>query len=185
MPGEDPNTKPEDKQEQPAAADLYLQELNNLKANSVKKEDYDKVVEERNKLIKAAAERTFSPEGEEDEAAKLAKESEASKARRQRIDELGKKFRNTDGNITNLEYIQDALELRKLVLEESKGQNDLFVNPNASPTNESYEHAARTADVLQQCVDFAKGDPRVFTTVLQTRIKDDNIRPGNTFNRRA
>lgn len=169
-------------QQEKSAADLYLDELNKLKANTVKKEDFDKIKAERDKLIQAAAERTFSPSGEDDEAAKAAKDEAKAKARRERISELSKFFQKRDENVTNLQYAKNALELRDLVLEETDNKDDIFVNPNASPTNESYEHAERTADVLKQCVEIADGDPALFTTALQSRLKDD---PKNQIQRRA
>ena len=40
---------------------------------------------------------------------------------------------------------------------------------NISPTEEDIKCAEKVADVFQQCIDYAKGDPTVFTNELQRR----------------
>ena len=52
------------------------------------------------------------------------------------------------------------------------GQTDPFV-PNGSkikPTDEDFAKAKKVADTLQECVDYADGDPDVFTDELKRRI---------------
>ena len=135
----------------------YIEALNQLKANSVDKADYEKLKAENKKLLDSIVNGT--------EVALPASETES-------IDELRKKLANSsEDNLSSLEYAETALKLRERLLEE--GQEDPFVAHGSqySPTQLDYDRANRVAAVLQDCVDNAEGDDATFLAELKKRIK--------------
>ena len=135
----------------------YIEALNQLKANSVDKADYDKLKAENKKLLDSIVNGT--------EVALPANEKES-------IDDLRKKLANSsEDGISSLEYADTALKLRQRLLEE--GQEDPFVAHGSqySPTQLDYDRANRVAAILQDCVDNAEGDDATFLAELKKRIK--------------
>lgn len=135
----------------------YIEALNQLKANSVDKADYDKLKAENKKLLDSIVNGT--------EVALPANEKAS-------IDDLRKKLANSsEDNLSSLEYTETALKLRERLLEE--GQEDPFVAHGSqySPTQLDYDRANRVAAVLQDCVDNAEGDSATFLAELKKRIK--------------
>jgi len=135
----------------------YIEALNQLKANSVDKADYDKLKAENKKLLDSIVNGT--------EVALPVTENAS-------IDELRKKLANSsEDNLSSLEYTETALKLRERLLEE--GHEDPFVAHGSqySPTQLDYDRANRVAAVLQDCVDNAEGDDATFLAELKKRIK--------------
>lgn len=61
---------------------------------------------------------------------------------------------------------------------------DIFA-PNSSQyhaTEEDYRKAQNVADVMQECIDYAQGNPEVFTQELMRRTNDVRI-PGVHYTR--
>ena len=139
----------------------YVQAINELKANSVSKTQYDKLRTENKKLLDALVngqQIDIKPEEKPD------------------IDAMRKKLFNKDANLSNLEYVDTALKLRSALIE--KGEPDPFVGHGSklNVTNEMLDAAERVAEGLQYCVDFAEGDSGIFTAQLQRITKD--VLPG-------
>lgn len=135
----------------------YIEALNQLKANSVDKADYDKLKAENKKLLDSIVNGT--------EVALPATEKAS-------IDDLRKKLANSsEDNLSSLEYTETALKLRERLLEE--GEEDPFVAHGSqySPTQIDYDRAHRVAAILQDCVDNADGDDATFLAELKKRIK--------------
>jgi hypothetical protein len=135
----------------------YIEALNQLKANSVDKADYDKLKAENKKLLDSIVNGT--------EVALPASEKES-------IDDLRKKLANSsEDGISSLEYADTALKLRERLLEE--GQEDPFVAHGSqySPTQLDYDRANRVAAILQDCVDNAEGDDATFLAELKKRLR--------------
>ena len=158
---------PENKQPNPNVADNtpdYLAEIERLKSNTVDKTQYEKLLEDNKKLIQTIA--------RNDERAKA---NEAAKNNEQPIDinKLREKMFNPNNTLNNLDYIQSALQLRKGLMD--KGEPDPFlpIGNKITPTAEDVETAERVAKAFQSCVDYADGDPELFTQELQ-RITRDN-----------
>ena len=158
---------PENKQPNPNVADNtpdYLAEIERLKSNTVDKSQYEKLLEDNKKLIQTIA--------RNDERAKA---NEAAKNNEQPIDinKLREKMFNPNNTLNNLDYIQSALQLRKGLMD--KGEPDPFlpIGNKITPTAEDVETAERVAKAFQSCVDYADGDPELFTQELQ-RITRDN-----------
>lgn len=157
----------ENKQPNPNVADNtpdYLAEIERLKSNTVDKSQYEKLLEDNKKLIQTIA--------RNDERAKA---NEAAKNNEQPIDinKLREKMFNPNNTLNNLEYIKSALQLRKGLMD--KGEPDPFlpIGNKITPTAEDVETAERVAKAFQSCVDYADGDPELFTQELQ-RITRDN-----------
>lgn len=135
----------------------YIEALNQLKANSVDKADYEKLKAENKKLLDSIVNGT--------EVALPANEKAS-------IDELRTKlFNSSEDSLSSLEYADTALKLRQRLIEE--GQEDPFVphGTQYSPTQIDYDRADRVAAVLQECVDNAEGDEATFLAELKKRLR--------------
>ena len=135
-----------------------VQAINELKQNSVSKEDYNKVVAEKNKYLKALIDGNQVAEVQNKEPVD--------------IDGLRKELFSGEKDLTNLEYAKKALELRNALIE--RDGVDIFVGRGSklTPTDDDYEAAQRVADGFQQCIDVAQGDSEIFTRELM-RITED------------
>lgn len=135
----------------------YIEALNQLKANSVDKADYDKLKAENKKLLDSIVNGT--------EVALPATEKAD-------INDLRKKLANSsEDGLSSLEYADTMLKLRERLLEE--GEEDPFVARGSqySPTQLDYDRAHRVAAILQDCVDKADGDDQTFLAELNKRVK--------------
>lgn len=136
----------------------YIAEIQKLKANTVSIDDYNRLKADNKKLINALA----TGEG----VATAAPEPEKN------INELRSKLLKEGSNLNNLEYVQTAVELRDLLI--AQGQRDPFLpyGEGVLPTAEDVECANRVASVFKECIDYADGDPDIFTSELQRRTVD-------------
>lgn len=135
----------------------YIEALNQLKANSVDKAEYDKLKAENKKLLDSIVNGT--------EVALPAGEKES-------ISDLRLKLINSnDEGMSSLEYTKVALKLRERLIEE--GEEDPFVPHGSqySPTQIDYDRANRVAAILQDCVDNADDDDATFLAELNKRTK--------------
>lgn len=134
----------------------YISAINEMKQNTVSREMYDKVCADNKKLLDTLV-----------SGGQLSEEVQPVN-----IDECRKKLFNTDGTISNLEYWDNALKLRQALID--KGERDPFLpyGQNISPENEDIATAEKVAQVVQECIDYAQGDPDVFTNELQRRTLD-------------
>ena len=156
----------------------YIDTIKKLKENSVEKDKYNKVIEENKQLLKALTE--SRPPEQKEEAPKV----DIQKLRKELYENEGK-------GLTNLQYIEKTLELRKALLEETG--EDFFVK-RTNATQQDYERAEKTATILQECVDFARasgdsntGDSNIsniFNAELQRRLEERKPIPQkNNFRR--
>ena len=136
----------------------YIEVINNLKANSVSKDKYQKLKDENKRLLDSLV------NGQEVEAPNTPKVSN---------DDLRKDLFTK--NLSNLEFVEKTLQLRQNILEE-KGE-DIFApdGPQFSFTDEDRRDAQRVADALQSCVDTADGNSAIFTNELQRILKDTSL----------
>lgn len=136
----------------------YIDAINELKANSVDKESYDKLRAENQKLLASLI------SGNKIEEPEIEVKYDPN--------ELRKKLFNKDQSLSNLEYIDTALKLREVIIQ--KGERDPFlpVGSRVDENVEQHETAERVASILQECVDFAQGDSGIFSAELQRRTSD-------------
>lgn len=148
-------------------ADNYLEQIKTLKANSVAKEEYDKVVAQNKQLLESFVNGDYKGEKKPKEPAN--------------IEELTKKF--FDGKQkSNLEFVKQAVALRDAVLEQ-KG-TDLFLPTDKAVSSEEVKMAQNTADIYHHCIDYAGNDPEAFTNELMRLTKDTGPAPATMVNNR-
>ena len=140
----------------------YLATIKELKQNSVDRQKYDQLKAENKKLLDSIV------NGQEID---LPQES-----KKRSVDEIRSEMFKQDNGLTNLQYIQDALELRQQLISEGKPDPFLPVGSQIVPTDFDIATAERVANVLQECVDYAEGDSSVFTNELLRRTVDVKIR---------
>lgn len=136
----------------------YIQAINDLKSNTVSKDEYDKLRLENKKLLNSLV------NGEKLEA--------SSKKPATDINQLRKELFSPDSELTNLDYITKALELRTALIESGKPDPFIPQGKNITATEEDIAAANRVANVLQECVDYAAGDSNIFTDEIQRRTVD-------------
>lgn len=149
-------------QEQVESMDTdYLEAIKDLKQNSVPKSDYDKLRAENKKLLNAVIDGQTMESGE-------------VKPTYRKADDIRHDLFNKDHN--NLEFVKLSLELRNTLI--ANGEQDPFLPAGAkiSPTSEDVEKAQLVADIYQECIDCAEGDPEVFNRELARRTKDVIVR---------
>ena len=143
-----------------------VQAINELKQNSVSRQEYNKVVKEKNKYLKALV----NGSGYENQPKNNLKTLDELKH-----DIYGDKM---DGNTkckNDLELAKTMLEYRNRTIEEEgwdmwAGQ----ISPDSPrygkqlyvPTDDDFASAQEVADYFQYCIDKADGDNKVFTTVF-------------------
>lgn len=140
----------------------YIQAINDLKANTVDRDKYDKLKEENKKLLNSLV--TGNTIDTPKQEAGLT------------IDEMRQKlFGGTE--LTNIDYVKTVLDLRDALI--AKGERDPFlpIGNNVAITNELCQNMEDVARGLREMVDFADGDSGVFTAEYQRRVQDPII-PG-------
>ena len=139
----------------------YVQAINELKANSVPKEKYSKLVEEHNRLLKSVI------DGTEVENAPTEPEPIPLNDLRKQLFE--------DDNITNLDYAKKALKLRERIIEEGGVDPFLPVSHHHSIQQSDIDTAEKVAKVLQECIDGSEDNSEVFSALLNSRLIDPTI----------
>ena len=139
----------------------YIKIINDLKANTVSKEAYEKLKKENKQLAES-----------------LINGEKAEKEEKEEIDvkKIEDNLRSKDPRISSLDGFKMALQLRKADLEAGKPDPFVSVN-NRTPSQEDYEQAQRRADIYQECIDYADGDAQLFAQELSRRMVDTNFTP--------
>ena len=148
----------------------YIDTINQLKANSVSRSDYDKVRDENKKLLEAIV------NGKVDESASTEAPAKPS------IQELRNKAYGKDAeNLSDLEYVTTVLDLRDALLEEEGVDHMIPAGKKYSPDLNDQHCAQKAYEALRHCVDVADGDNEVFIQEV-TRITVDNGLPRQNLN---
>lgn len=135
----------------------YISAINEIKENSVDKAKYEKVVADNKRLLEAYTKGMAIDVPEQNSRS---------------IEELKSDIFNPKGdNELNINYIKNVLELRNKVIEE--GGTDPFLPNNYTASD--IEVANRVAAGFEHCLEYADGDPTIFTNELQ-RITLENKR---------
>lgn len=133
-----------------------LKEIQQLKETMVSKEDYDKVVNEKNEII-AQVINGQNPNGEEDNRS---------------VDDIRKVLFAEDTKLSNREYVENALALREKVLAEGGKDPFLPYGEKISPTIEDEQVVERVVKTLEEIVEIANGDDDVFNNEFIRRLED-------------
>ena len=140
----------------------YLATIKELKQNSVDRQKYDQLKAENKRLLDSIV------NGQEIDLPK--------QEQKRSIEEIRQELFKGDVDLSNLDFIKDALELRSALIAEGEPDPFLPVGNQIAPTDFDIATAEKVANVLQECVDYAEGDSAVFTNELQRRTVDVKIR---------
>lgn len=136
----------------------YVQALTELRDSTVPKEQYAKLKEENARLLKSLI------DGETIEADAASSGPD--------VENLRSELFSGDAQLTNLEYVTKALELRDALIEQGKPDPFLPAGHQITPTAADIEAANRVAKVMKECVDAAEGDSTIFTSLLMRATVD-------------
>lgn len=160
-----------------------IQQIQDLKRNTVAKAEYERMVKERDDAVK-----------ERDDAYKAMLDGkvvtlEKTEDRKKVIADLRKELYGksvADSGMKNLDYIEKTLKLRNALIEE--GEDDPFLGVIKEGTvleDSDYEKAQKVADTLQGIVDDARkagengDDPHaVFKALYDSRIAEGTVPRG-------
>lgn len=138
----------------------YIEAIKEMKQNSVSKEAYEKLKAENKQLLDSIINGTELPQSQREEPVD--------------INKLRKELFSTDTDMSNLEFVSNALKLRDELI--SRGEKDPFLPAGEKiiPTEEDIQTANRVASILRDCVEYADGDSSIFTTELQRLTIDSS-----------
>lgn len=143
-------------------AEQYLQKLQEIRAGTVPREEYDRLARENRILVAAAAQQPSMGTGRQDRP-----------SRKDLIEKV------TSGKqLSNLEYAEAYLAIREDMLE--NGEEDPMYGVRITSVTADDERVARDSiervvKVLQHCVEVADGDSSVFDTEFQKNIVNDPV----------
>ena len=140
----------------------YIAAIEELKANTVSRDSYNKLRNENKQLLDALV---------------SGKEIPTPEVKKATPNELRAKLFG-EKEMSNLEYVQTALDLRDALLE--RGERDPFlpVGDKVDITSDQLDTADRVAAGLREMIEFADGDSGIFTAEYQRRVKDIAIPRG-------
>lgn len=140
----------------------YIAAIEELKANTVSREAYNKLRGENKQLLDALV---------------SGKEIVQEEKEKPSVADLRKKLFGEE-NMSNLEYVETALSLRDALIE--SGERDPFLpyGDKVDITSEQIDAANKVAAGLKEMVDFAEGDSGVFSAEYQRRVRDTAIPRG-------
>lgn len=137
----------------------YIAAINEMKQNSVSKEQYNKLKNENKQLLDALVSNKQIDVPEEKPKLSVA--------------DARKDFAQAcENGCTQLEYFEKALALRTAVLEAGGPDPFLPTGSKVQPTYEQIERQNIIHEGLQQMIDFADGDPGIFNAEYQRRVVD-------------
>lgn len=154
----------------------YIKAINEIKQNSVSREQYEKLKKEKKELLD-----TLINGGQVEMIDPATKPS---------IDDLRKELFSqeaVDKGMTNLEFVSKSLELRDAIIESGGTDPFLPIGRGIEVTRDDYEAAEFTAQQFRECIDIAQGNSEVFTAELMRRTVDNGLptaKKSNPYNRR-
>lgn len=138
----------------------YIDTINELKANSVSRAEYEKIRSENKQLLTTLVEgRSLENSSSEDTSKPSAQE-------------LRKELYSDNVNLSNLDYWQKTLDLRDIVIKETGKDPFLPYGQKITPTTEDVAAANKVAEIVRECIEYADGDSRLFTQELDRRTVD-------------
>lgn len=135
----------------------YIDQIAQLKQNTVSKAEYEKLRADHKKAMDALIN---GGQIETTEKAPVDK------------NQLRKELYCNEPNLSNLDYWKKTLELRQAIIDEGGKDPFLPYGQKIAPTAEDKEAAERVATIVQECIDYADGDSRIFTNELDRRTID-------------
>lgn len=140
----------------------YISAINELKANTVDREKYNKLKDENQRLLDTLV------SGGQLEQEKITPKETAEDLRKAL-------YGNGCDGLSNLDYWDKTLKLREMVIESGKPDPFLPQGKNVVATDTDRAAAQKVAEVVKRCIDVADGDSLVFTNELQRMTADVNM----------
>lgn len=138
-------------------ANEYINQINNLRENTVSREEYERIRNDNRELAKALINGTGAnipgitkPEQKPD------------------LDDLRKKL-FTKKSKNDLEYFTNLLALRDGVMADGQPDPFLPINREFRATAQDEADAERIATQIKEAIEYADGDPAVFSNDLRRR----------------
>lgn len=142
----------------------YITAIKELKENSVSKDQYDALMAERKKLINSIV--NGQPEIDQEEEPELGSRLE-----------YYKKYKENKFN-SNLEYWDNLIKLRKATIAEYGADPTVTGNYGLTPEGQKVDPAygepeamEHTFEVIENMINEADGDPKVFDALMQSSVK--------------
>lgn len=133
----------------------YIDAIRDLKANTVDKQLYQKLKDERDNLIKSLTTGADLAAAESVEVRSLADCREAF----------------ITPSTSQCEYVEKLLALRDAAMREGHPDPMVGVGHHVTPTIQNYQRAQEIADIYRECLDYADGDDKVFINEIQRRMR--------------
>lgn len=165
---EEKDLRNENEDEEEQDNNIYLEQIKKLKENSVSKDDYEKLEKERNELVKAFV------EGKDIDIPGTSKEEEETDTE---INNLRESLLKEDSELSNLEFWENSLKLRKAIIERDGEEADPFL-PHSSqfaPSEDDRASVDRVVSVVEECIEKAEGNAETFRALLNAKILDDKM----------
>ena len=135
----------------------YISAINEMKQNSVSKEQYQKLQADNKRLLDALV---------------TNKQIDIPEEKPVNVDELRAKLFKNEQGLSNLEFISTALQLRDALIANGDPDPFLTVGSKVQPDYDMVEKADNVAKCLKEIVDFADGDSGIFNAEYQRRVVD-------------
>ena len=126
----------------------YIDVINDLKANTVSKDRYDRLLADNKKLLQSIS-KGESIEGTPAPKTPTIKEAVAPLADRDNI-------------TVSLEFAKQSLAFREAVIAAGKRDPYLPQGDDVAPTSNDYERASKMEKAFKHCIEVADGDEAVF-----------------------
>jgi hypothetical protein len=137
----------------------YIDTINELKATTVSKTQYDKLKSENKKLLDALV------KGESVEVQSTKPPVDLDKLR---IDLWG----DPDTQHTACDFFEKLLSVREECMARGETDPAVAATERNIPTANDYEEMERTCAVVRECLDYANGDSELFTNELMRHMVD-------------
>ena len=144
--------------EDPTISEL-AKALNEQRANSVSKEQYEALEKKNSELMKAII-----------DGSSIGNKSESSEEPVD-LNKLAKEV--FEGGIGNLEYAKRSLKFREEYMKQT-GKDPFAPNSSEKMTEEDVKKASEVAELMQQCVDEADGSEAIYNALFAEKIKEDS-----------
>lgn len=135
----------------------YIAQIENLKRDTVSRDQYDKMKQENKRLLDALVNN------------KQLDDINTQPAPKRSLQEIIKDQSKAN---SNLEFHKLALEYRERFIEEKGIDPFVEVSPDGMQTDEARARGQKIADGYQYCIDYADGDDDIFGDQLQRIIVD-------------
>lgn len=134
---------------------VYLDTIQELRTNSVSRELYNKVISERDAVVKALASGDTLASADSVQVRSLA--------------DCRKDFMAPSRS--QCEYIEKLLALREAGIREQGEDCFVAYGHKVKPTASDFQSAQQTADIYRECLDIAEGNDTVFMREIYQRMR--------------